>query len=269
MKSFRQGRLEIYRLDAFADNYLWVVQDAVSKDWAAIDPGDPKPVVELCDRKNARLRYVFNTHHHADHVQGNAQLRQLFGCEIIAPEPISGYFPAATHYARDGERLRTSLESIRLVSTPGHTDEHCVFAFEDSRVLFCGDTLFALGCGRTIGEKNMKLMWNSMQKLQRMEDDWMVCCAHEYGVRNAQFAASLGIDDAKLWERIRQIRKNGNDNVPFALGLEKSANPFLRAGTPPFLQRFGKPDLAGAHTEKASPEKAFIALRTMRNHFHA
>lgn len=237
--------LAIHRLPAFDDNYLWLLRDTGSGQVAAVDPGDAAVMLEALPRVGGRLDWILNTHHHPDHVGGNLALKAATGCRIAGPGKDAARFPGLDVGVVEGDSLVLGESRAQVIETPGHTRSHIAWWFADDRALFCGDTIFSLGCGRLF-EGDAAAMWASLSKLRALPDDARVYCAHEYTQANARFAAAVDPDHAPLRARIAEVealRARGEPTVPSTLGEEKACNPFLRAGDPALAARIG---MAGA-----------------------
>jgi hydroxyacylglutathione hydrolase len=253
--------LEIVRIPCLTDNYVWLVREPGSGAVAVIDPADPGPVRAALDARGWRLTHILNTHHHADHVGGNLALKQATGCTIVGPRADRDRIPGIEVEVGDGDRYALGAETAEVLDVPGHTRGHIAYFFADSRALFCGDTLFALGCGRMF-EGTPPQMWRSLARLRALPDDTLVHCAHEYTQSNARFALHVDPGNADLRARSAEIdalRARGAATVPSLLGVEKRTNPFLRADDP---------GLARAHgLDAGDPAAVFGFLRKSKDQF--
>ncbi len=233
--------LEIIRIPCFTDNYVWLLRERASGAVGVVDPADPGPVRAALTERGWRLTHILNTHHHADHVGGNLELKAAFACTIVGPRADRDRIPGIDVELGDGEDWALGEERAWVFDVPGHTRGHIAFWFADAKALFCGDTLFALGCGRMF-EGTAPQMWNSLAKLRGLPDDTQVYCAHEYTQSNARFARHIDPGNAALATRSAEIdtmRARGEATVPAALGLEKRTNPFLRADDPVLARAHG------------------------------
>jgi hydroxyacylglutathione hydrolase len=231
--------LEVERLPMLQDNYSWLLLDSATGTSAVVDPPEAAPVLARLEALGRGLDWVLATHHHADHIGGIPELKARTGCRVVGPAADAHRIPGLDVQVREGDVVRLGESVARVIETPGHTSGHISFWFEADRQLFCGDTLFALGCGRLF-EGTPETMWASLQKLMALPDDARVCCGHEYTQSNARFALTVEPDNLALRRRaaeIDQLRARGEPTVPSTMGEERATNPFLRAGN---ARRFGE-----------------------------
>jgi hydroxyacylglutathione hydrolase len=229
--------MEIVAVPAFADNYLWLVHDDASGETAVVDPGDAAPVLAEAGRRGWTITDVWNTHWHADHTGGNLAIKQATGARIHGPagEDIPGRDVALS----EGGKLRLGGHVGRVIEVPGHTRGHIALIFDEDRVAFVGDTLFAMGCGRLF-EGTAEQMYRSLQRLVRLPDDTRLYCAHEYTLSNARFATHALPGDAAIATRlsqVEQLRDEGRSTVPTTVAQERETNPFVRATDVPEFAR--------------------------------
>jgi hydroxyacylglutathione hydrolase len=253
--------LEIERIPCRTDNYIWLVHEPETGSVAVVDPADAEPVEARLAARGFILTHILNTHHHGDHVGGNLALKKRWDCTIVGPRADAARIPGIDVAVGDGDTYRLGEAVARIFDVPGHTRGHIAFWFSLEKALFCGDTLFALGCGRLF-EGTPAQMWNSLGKLRALPDDTQVYCAHEYTQSNARFALSVDAGNADLVARAKDVdaaRAQGLATVPSPLGLEKRTNPFLRADDAGLARALG---LAGA-----PPEAVFAAVRGAKDRF--
>jgi len=250
---------EVVPVSAFKDNYVWTLRRGAHA--AVVDPGEAGPVLEYLEREKLSLAAILATHHHADHVGGIAELRRKYDVPAYGPrgEPIA----TLTHPVSEGDRV--SLPelgvSFTVLDIPGHTRAH--IAYYGAGALFCGDTLFACGCGRLF-EGTAQQMYASLQKLAALPDDTKVYCGHEYTLANIGFAKSVEPRNAALAVREgrdRGKRAAGRPTVPSTLGEEKATNPFLRCREPAVVESVNK----YLGTRVADPVQVFAAIREWKN----
>jgi len=258
----------IVAIRAFTDNYIWVIRDHCQA--AVVDPGEAAPVLDYLRQENLKLIAILNTHHHNDHVGGNAGLLREFAVPVYGPadEPI----PTVTHRLKECNDKESeegcayipefSL-SLRVLDIPGHTAGH--IAYYGGNMLFCGDTLFACGCGKLF-EGTAEQMVYSLQKLSDLPNKTLVYCGHEYTLSNIRFARVVEPDNQALIERqavVENLRKQNLPTLPSTIGLEKATNPFLRCQQPEVIKS------ASSHAGKSlsDPVSVFATLRDWKNHF--
>ena len=222
--------LEIVPVPAFTDNYIWLVHDSASGETAVVDPGDPAPALAEAQRRGWRISQVWNTHHHWDHTGGNEAIKDATGCTVSAPatEQIAGRDVALA----EGSELRIGAHVGRALEIPGHTLGHVALVFEDARIAFVGDTLFAMGCGRLF-EGTAEQMYASLQRIAALPEDTRLYCGHEYTLANARFAAHAEPGNQAVGRRLEEVaklRERGEITLPTTVAEERATNPFVRAG---------------------------------------
>lgn len=255
------ARFEIEIVPALSDNYIYIAHDPSTGATAIVDPAEAQPVLDALSRRGWTPTHILNTHHHGDHIDGNAELKARFGIPIIGPRADAGRIPNLDVLVAEGDSCTVGSQTAQVFETPGHTSGHISFWFPDSDALFCGDTLFALGCGRMF-EGTPAGFWNSLLKLRALPDSAQVYCGHEYTQSNARFAVTVEPDNAELAERAKQIdalRAEKRRTVPSALGEEKRTNPFLRADVPEVQAAVGMPG--------ADPAAVFGEIRKRKDNF--
>jgi hydroxyacylglutathione hydrolase len=221
--------MEIVAVPAFTDNYLWLVHDEASGETAVVDPGDAAPVLAEAEKRRWTITQVWNTHWHPDHTGGNLPIQQATGARISGPagENIPGRDIALS----EGDEVRLGAHVGRVILVPGHTLGHIALIFDQERVAFVGDTLFAMGCGRLF-EGSPEQMYRSLQRLAALPEDARLYCAHEYTLSNARFAAHADPENAAIADRlneVKQLRENGKITVPTTVAQERETNVFVRA----------------------------------------
>lgn len=256
--------IKIEALSAFSDNYIWLLQDQQSKRVAVVDPGDAAPVKAwLQAHSDWTLSDILITHHHADHVGGVEQLRSKTGAHVYGPanETIPGRDQALV----DGERIEVLGLTLQVIEVPGHTLGHIAFYQGDHHWLFCGDTLFAAGCGRLF-EGSPAQMHNSLQRLAALPDSTLVYCAHEYTLSNLRFAHAVEPGNPAVAGRLQQVsewREQGRISLPSQLALERATNPFLRAAETSVKEMVASREGRAMGSEG----EVFAALRAWKDHF--
>lgn len=222
--------LEIKTLPALTDNYIYLVHDSVSLETAAIDPALALPVMAALKENGWQLTYILNTHHHSDHVGGNVQLKKLTNCKIIASQTDWDRIPGIDEGVNEGDVVSLGQHKASVIATPGHTRAHIVYHFAEDDILFCGDTLFVMGCGRLF-EGTAEQLWHSLQKLKALPKKTLVYCTHEYTQTNGRFALTVEPGNQRLQQRmieVENLRSNNYPTVPTTIAEELATNPFFR-----------------------------------------
>ena len=253
--------LEIRILRALSDNYIYLVREPDTGTVAVVDPTGAAPVQEALEAHGWGLDIILNTHHHGDHIGGIGALVKRYGARVVAPAAETHRVAGIDQPVREGDRVSVGNQTGEVLEVPGHTSGHIAFWFAESRALFCGDTLFSLGCGRLF-EGTPAQMWNSLLKLRALPDDTLVYCAHEYTQANARFALSIDPDNAALRARaaeIDRLRAEDAPTLPAKLGEEKATSPFLRADDPALQAAMG---MTGA-----DPVRVFAEVRGRKDRF--
>ena len=252
---------EIVLIPAMSDNYVYLLHDVDSGATAVVDPSEAEPVEMALDARGWTLSHILNTHHHMDHIGGNERLRARFGPTLIGPASETARIPNMDITVQEGDTVEIAGHKGVVYETPGHTSGHIAFWFADCDALFCGDTLFALGCGRVF-EGTMEQMWSSMLKLRSVPSTARIYCGHEYTLANAKFALSVDPDNSRLQTRTRafeEMRGRGQPTIPAVLADELDTNPFLRADDPVLAAAVGLPG--------GDPVAVFAEVRTRKDNF--
>lgn len=223
--------MEIRLVPLLSDNYAYLIHDLATGETGVVDPSEAPPVLAALEAAGWRLGHVLNTHHHNDHIGGDEALVAASGAPVVAPEADRHRIPALTQGVREGDRYSVGRTELEVIEVPGHTSGHIAFYSAAAQALFCGDTLFALGCGRLF-EGTAAQMWHSLGKLRALPDATRVYCGHEYTASNCRFALTIEPENETLKaraEEIARLRAAGQPTIPSTIGLEKATNPFLRA----------------------------------------
>jgi hydroxyacylglutathione hydrolase len=223
--------LEIVRIPVLSDNYVWLVREDVSGAVMVVDPAVSEPVLEEAEKRGWAITHIWNTHWHPDHTGGNAAIKAATGCTITGPSAEAARIPTLDVCVAGGDVVTFGALEARVIDVPAHTAGHIAFHFENEKVIFVGDTLFAMGCGRLF-EGTAAQMFDNMQRLSVLPDDTVVYCAHEYTQSNGRYALTAEPGNAALIARMKQVdldRAAGVATVPTTIGLERATNPFMRA----------------------------------------
>lgn len=255
--------LSVHRVHAFSDNYIWLIQSAHSRAVMIVDPGDANPVLAALEKHRLTPAAILVTHHHADHTGGIQTLCTHYDVPVIGP--VNERIPEVTEALEAGEEqmLVDDFPPLTVLETPGHTPGHISYLVQNR--LFCGDTLFAGGCGKLLGGTAAQL-YQSLCLLRGLPDDTEIFCAHEYTEKNLSFAHQVEPDNAELTARLQlthQQRRQDEVTVPSQMGIEKQTNPFLRFDQPSVKQ--AAEAYAGQRLE--SELEVFRALRDWKDHF--
>jgi len=249
--------LTVHQFPCLSDNYGFLIRDEATGKTATVDTPDAAAILAELKTLGWGLDLILNTHWHADHAGGNAEIKAATGCTIVGPGEVTRIAPL-DRQVKDGDVVELGQTTFKVLETGGHTLGHVSYFDAADHVAFVGDTMFALGCGRLF-EGTAEQMWTSLQALAALPDDTRVYCAHEYTASNARFALSVD-DGPALKARAAEIfaaRERGEPTVPTTIALEKATNPFLRA--PILAARVGK---AGA-----PDHEAFGAVRAAKDSF--
>jgi hydroxyacylglutathione hydrolase len=266
MTNTSRSDLAVLTVPAFKDNYLWLIHDGVHA--AAVDPGDGEAILAALDAHHLTLTAILLTHHHADHIGGVPTLLNRAQVPVFGPRRDG--IDAVTDPLGEGDRITVPGLGLELdvLDVPGHTKGHIAYVRHTpgEHWVFCGDTLFAGGCGRLF-EGTPAQMAQSLGKLAGLPDDTQVYCAHEYTLANLRFADAVEPGNQGLQLRLRDEsakRSAGLPTVPSSIGLEKGTNPFLRYQEPAIVAKLVE---AGRLAADAGPVEAFAALREWKNVF--
>jgi len=241
------AELKLHQFPCRSDNFGVLIHDPAAGVTASIDAPETAAVRKALADTGWKLTHIFTTHHHADHTDGNLELKTLTGCTIVGPRGESGKIPGIDSVMGGGEMLSFGGHQAKVLDTPGHTLGHISLWFEEAKVAFVGDTLFSLGCGRII-EGDPQMMWTSLGRLMALPPDTSFHCGHEYTEANARFALGIEPGNTALQARaaeVKALRAAGKPTLPSTIGAELAANPFLRPHSPEIRQRLGmagKPD---------------------------
>ncbi len=255
------SKLDIRPVPCLRDNYAYLLRDPATGAVGVVDPSEAQPVLNALKETGWQLTHILNTHHHPDHVGGNLELKRETGATIVGPAPDRDRIPGIDVAVDEGETYRLGGAEAQIFFIPGHTRGHIAFWFSESEALFCGDTLFLMGCGRLF-EGTPEQMWNSLNKLRELPGSTKIYCGHEYTQANARFALTVEPDNEALKRRagkVEALRAEGKPTIPGSMDEERATNPFMRADESSLARQVG---LAGA-----DPVEVFAEVRRRKDNF--
>jgi hydroxyacylglutathione hydrolase len=221
--------LEVIAVPVLTDNYVWLIHDPGTKEAAAVDPSIAVPVLEAASANGLRLKQVLNTHWHPDHTGGNEAIQAATGCTITAPAEARRV-SRVDRVVAEGDRVTVCGATAIVWAIPAHTAGHIAYYFEEERMIFVGDTMFAMGCGRLF-EGTADQMFANLQRIIALPEDVRIYCGHEYTLANGRFAAHCEPGNAAILERLKQVtelREEGRITLPTTVAEERATNPFVR-----------------------------------------
>ena len=223
--------LQVLRVPALSDNYVWLLHDEASGETVAVDPAVADPVLQAAAAQGWAISQIWNTHWHGDHVGGNAAIKAATGCLITGPAAEAAKIGTLDRQVGEGDQVRIGDHAATVMEVPAHTAGHIAYHLADDHIIFVGDTLFAMGCGRLF-EGTAAQMFANMARFAALPDDTAVYCAHEYTQGNGRFALTVEPDNQALAARMAQVdaaRARGEATVPTTIGEERATNIFMRA----------------------------------------
>jgi len=252
----------VHQFICLKDNFGVLIHDSASGATASIDVPDADAVIAAAASQGWEVTDLLITHHHADHVQGMPGLKSRYPkLRVAGPAKEAARIGGIDIQLNEGDLARVGGLAAKVIETPGHTAGHISYWFEEDEIAFCGDTLFALGCGRVF-ETPMAVMWSSLMKLAAVPGETEVYCGHEYTESNARFALTIEPDNAALKARAEDVAKRraaGQATLPTTIALELATNPFLRAEEPSVQAQLG---MSGA-----DPAAVFAEIRARKDKF--
>ena len=231
--------MKIEIIPCLQDNYCYLIIDEKRNIACAIDPGEASPIINFLKNKKIQLKYILNTHHHHDHIGGNSELKNKYDLKIVGFKNDRKRIPDIDILVEDNEVWKEDGFEAKILHVPGHTSGHICFYFFKEKLIFTGDTLFSLGCGR-IFEGTYSQMYNSLKKIKYLPEETKVFCGHEYTKQNAEFCIAQDKDNEKLKNKISEINdkiRNNFPTVPSTIKEELECNIFLKSEN---LETFSK-----------------------------
>lgn len=252
--------LEVHQFPCLSDNYGYLLHDSESQETACIDTPDADEYLRQAAHKGWQITQIWNTHWHHDHAGGNAFIKRVTGCRVVAPAGDADKIEGVDRAVHQGDVVMLGDRKACVIDVGGHTNGHIAYHLPGGHIAFVGDALFALGCGRMF-EGTAQQFWASLQRLKHLPAETILYCAHEYTASNARFALHADPDNADLQayaEEVTRRRDKGLPTVPMKLERELRANPFLRADNPAMQARWG---------HKGDAVATFAALRAAKDSF--
>jgi len=253
--------LNIEIIPCLNDNYSYLLCDQDTNTVAIIDPSDFNPCDKIINKKYKKLDYILNTHHHFDHVGGNKKLKEKYKSKVLGCELDKDRIPGIDITLKEKQNFKIGNASFEVIFIPGHTKGHIAFYFKDEKIVFTGDTLFSLGCGKVF-EGTHEQMFNSLNKLKNLPIDTKIYCGHEYTKKNLEFCLEYESNNKFLIEKSNWINSKIESNsptVPISIGEEKKTNIFLRCNEPSIKNAL--------NLNNASEQEIFSKLRDLKDSF--
>jgi len=222
--------MQIILVPCLSDNYAYIIINNNSKTVGVVDPSEALPIISFLNKKNLKLNYILNTHHHFDHIGGNIELKKKYNAKVVGFDGDKHRIPGIDISLKDNENWVFGDSKLKVIHVPGHTLGHICFFFEKEKIVFTGDTLFSLGCGK-IFEGDHKQMLDSLNKIKKLPKNTKIYCGHEYTYKNAEFCIkydSSNVSLKKRFEIVKKLRMKNLPTLPTTLEDELSSNIFLR-----------------------------------------
>jgi hydroxyacylglutathione hydrolase len=255
------SHLDVHQFMCRDDNYGVLVHDTVTGTTISIDAPEARAVADNLKKRGWQLTHILTTHHHNDHVEGNLELKEHFGCRIIGPEAEKDKIPGISQTVKGGDVLDLAQRKLKVYDCPGHTLGQVTYHFVNDYLLFAADNIFAMGCGRVL-EGTMEQMYHSVNQFRDIQPMTSVYCGHEYTEANAKFALSVEPGNRVLQMRateVRNLRAQGKMTCPTTIGDELKTNPYFRCDSAEIRANL---NMAGA-----TDVEVFVELRTRKNNF--
>ena len=226
-----KNNIKIEIIPCLQDNYSYLIIDKDKNDACVVDPSEAKPIINFIEKENINLKYILNTHHHFDHIGGNKELKQKYNSIVVGYKHDSKRIPEISVLVEDNQIWKEDNFEAKIIHIPGHTSGHIGLYFFNEKIIFTGDTLFSLGCGK-IFEGTYEQMFESLSKIRNMPEDNKIYCGHEYTLQNSNFCIKHDPQNLNLQNKISKIKEKLSNNIPTipsTLKDEKECNIFLRA----------------------------------------
>jgi hydroxyacylglutathione hydrolase len=253
--------VEVRLVPCLSDNYAVILRDPASGTVAVVDAPEAEPIIRVLDAENWKPTHILVTHKHGDHIQGIPALKQRYKSTVVGPRAEASEIPTLDAKVAEPDVVEVGSLRARVFDTPGHTAGHICFWFEREKLLFAGDTIFAIGCGRAI-ERPASVLWQSLVKLRDLPGDTTIYCGHEYTLANGRFAVTVDPGNPRLKARLGDVEKTraaGKPTIPSTMAEERATNPFLRADEPTIAAALGM--------QGADPAAVFTEIRERKNNF--
>ena len=223
--------MKVEIIPCLQDNYSYLIIDETNNDACIVDPSEAKPVINFIEKEKINLKYILNTHHHFDHIGGNKELKRKYNSIVVGYKYDAGRIPEINILVEDNQIWKRDNFEAKIIHIPGHTTGHIGFYFFNDKIIFTGDTLFSLGCGK-IFEGTYEEMFASLSKIKNLPEDTKIYCGHEYTLQNSKFCIEHDPQNLNLQNKITKIKEKLENNaptVPSTIKDEKECNIFLRA----------------------------------------
>jgi len=253
--------LDVSIIKCLSDNYSYLIRDKKTNLVGVVDPSEFNAVDSKISKTFKKLDFILNTHHHNDHVGGNLDLKKKYNSKIICSTYDEKRIPGADIKKNDGDNFSLGETTFKIIHIPGHTLGHIAFFSEEAKVIFTGDTLFSLGCGR-IFEGTYEQMFNSLEKIKKLPKNTIMYCGHEYTNNNGKFCLGIDRENIKLKNRVEIVKKSMKKNlptIPITLGEELETNIFLRCDDKKIKNNL--------KMDNGSKLEVFTKLRSLKDRF--
>ena len=253
--------LKIIIIPCLQDNYSYVIQDTSTNIVGVVDPSEFKPVNSFIKKEFNKIDFIMNTHHHFDHTGGNLELKEKYNCKIIGSSKDEKRIPGIDVKLQNNDIFKFGNIEFKIILVPGHTSGHICFYSDKEKIIFTGDTLFSLGCGKVL-EGTYSEMLDSLNKIKNLPNDTKIYCGHEYTKRNLDFCSEIEsnnhfLEEKKIWVNLRINKKN--PTLPVTIEEEMNTNIFLRCNTSSVKKNLGM--------ENSSEVEIFRKLRDLKDSF--